>query len=613
MKKQEMLNQTRLAYVSPWLLGAAVGLLLVIISIFAASNLRRGTLLLTEAKLQKGLDLIRFIEATARASLATGTSISVHVQQVIEQSAADPEIAYIAIIDPDGIIKAHNDPDKIDAIMPGDHAFLQERNLHGNYQIISPDQQGTKIFEVYNAFRPFLAGPRPMHRMRRNHQGLPGGTRPDQGANAPARARNPQDEWYPLPGLPEPNLKSNQLKILVGFDMTELHKLIRQHRINILFISLALLLVGLAGWLSLLTAQGYRVSQNTLKRIEAFTNLLISKLPDGIVATDATGRIQTVNKGMTGMTGVIAERVLNTQPVDSLPSSFHSAFALNPEEEMRDRQIRFLDQEGNSRDLLISSAPILDEEAVFAGRVLLVHDLTELKKLERKISRNDRFIALGKMAAGVAHEVRNPLSSIKGFATLLGSKFPEGSSEYEAARLLVSEATRLNRSISELLNYARPTPLEIKPVNLNTLVDQSLRLIRADAELLGIEICFQFNSELGEISLDPDRMKQVLLNLYLNSIQAMQAGGVLKVAIIERKDLGAVEIDVEDTGIGIAEEDLGRITDPYYTTKKDGTGLGLSMASKIIEEHGGSIVVTSKVNSGTQVAVQLPLYLREVS
>jgi len=220
------------------------------------------------------------------------------------------------------------------------------------------------------------------------------------------------------------------------------------------------------------------------------------------------------------------------------------------------------------------------------------------------------LVALGKMAAGVAHEVRNPLSSIKGFATLLGSKFKEGSNEHEAADLLVQEAERLNRSITELLNYARPTALRKESVNMGEMVDLSLKLISSDAQALGVNITLDIEPDLPLISVDRDRINQVLLNLYLNGLQAMEqsaAGKELKVSVHHNKENKALVIEVQDTGSGISQDDLDKVLDPYFTTKPEGTGLGLALAYKIIDEHKGSIHFASIQGNGTSVTVTLPL------
>jgi two-component system sensor histidine kinase HydH len=260
--------------------------------------------------------------------------------------------------------------------------------------------------------------------------------------------------------------------------------------------------------------------------------------------------------------------------------------------------------------LHLSSLPVYNQFSDFMGRVLLMYDLSELKRLEREIQRHDRLVALGKMAAGVAHEVRNPLSSIKGFATLLGSKFKDGSQEHEAADILVQEAERLNRSITELLNYARPTPLHKEPVDLGEIVGLGLKLISSDAQVLGVKTSLDIEPGLPFVSADKDKINQVLLNLYLNGLQAMEHSDSkkeLRVSVRLDAPAGMVVIEVQDTGIGIPAEDLDKVLDPYFTTKPDGTGLGLALAYKIIDEHDGSIRFSSSEGKGTTVSIFLPI------
>jgi two-component system sensor histidine kinase HydH len=239
--------------------------------------------------------------------------------------------------------------------------------------------------------------------------------------------------------------------------------------------------------------------------------------------------------------------------------------------------------------------------------VLLLNDVTEQRRLERRLRRQERFVALGKMAAGVAHEVRNPLSSIKGLATILGGKFPVGSQEEESARVLVREVERLNRAITELLDFARPLPLRPQPLAVRRLLEDSLALVRTDAQALGIEIRIEVPDGLPLLAADPDRLNQVLLNLYLNAIQAMEAGGTLTVTASLAADGRRLILAVEDTGSGLEAGDLDRVFDPYFTTKAAGTGLGLTMVQKIVEEHGGQTAVTSEPGRGTRVVVELPL------
>lgn len=228
-----------------------------------------------------------------------------------------------------------------------------------------------------------------------------------------------------------------------------------------------------------------------------------------------------------------------------------------------------------------------------------------LGKVEKELQRSERLAALGKMAAGVAHELRNPLSSIKGLALLLRAKFSAESSGVETADILVQEVERLNRSIGELLDYAKPAKLNKISVNVNSILEKTLLLVGVDLQSLDISLDFQFTEELSVIKADEDKLKQVFLNLFLNSTQAMENGG--RLTVHTRQKGSSVVVIVEDTGNGIADENLQKVFDPYFTTKNDGTGLGLAMSVKIIEEHGGEIVLTSRVGEGTRVEVLLPV------
>jgi two-component system sensor histidine kinase HydH len=193
---------------------------------------------------------------------------------------------------------------------------------------------------------------------------------------------------------------------------------------------------------------------------------------------------------------------------------------------------------------------------------------------------------------------------------LLGSKFKDGSQEHEAADLLVHEAERLNRSITELLNYARPTTLKKETINFGDIVASSLKLISSDAQALGVKISLEMGPDIPNIEADRDRINQVLLNLYLNGLQAMENSSHEKelAVSVQVDDAGeTVRIDIKDNGIGIPQESVEKVLDPYFTTKPEGTGLGLALAYKIIDEHNGSIRFTSVEGQGTTVSFSLPV------
>ena len=206
------------------------------------------------------------------------------------------------------------------------------------------------------------------------------------------------------------------------------------------------------------------------------------------------------------------------------------------------------------------------------------------------MKRKEKLMALGHLAAGVAHEIRNPLSSIKGLAKYFAERTPAGGESHELAQVMAKEADRLNRVVSELLELVKPAHLQ--QVDLNEVITHSLNLVSQDAASREIQLRFSASSTLPAIQADPDRLTQVLLNLYLNAIHAIGRQGTITVEASESSG-DRVKIVVIDSGKGIAAEQLEAIFTPYFTTKADGTGLGLAVVQNIIEQHGGTIHVAS--------------------
>ncbi|EIX3543409.1 two-component system sensor histidine kinase ZraS [Shigella flexneri] len=225
--------------------------------------------------------------------------------------------------------------------------------------------------------------------------------------------------------------------------------------------------------------------------------------------------------------------------------------------------------------------------------------------LQDEMKRKEKLVALGHLAAGVAHEIRNPLSSIKGLAKYFAERAPAGGEAHQLAQVMAKEADRLNRVVSELLELVKPTHLALQAVDLNTLINHSLQLVSQDANSREIQLRFTANDTLPEIQADPDRLTQVLLNLYLNAIQAIGQHGVISVTASESG--AGVKISVTDSGKGIAADQLEAIFTPYFTTKAEGTGLGLAVVHNIVEQHGGTIQVASQEGKGSTFTLWLPV------
>lgn len=226
-----------------------------------------------------------------------------------------------------------------------------------------------------------------------------------------------------------------------------------------------------------------------------------------------------------------------------------------------------------------------------------------VRGLQEAMARQAQLAMVGSLAAGVAHEIRNPLSSIKGFATYFAGLFAEDSREAAMARLAVEEVGRMDRSISELLDLARPFRLTRTKQDVAALCHDAARLVAPECASQGIAVEVRASSGVV-VFWDADRIRQALLNLLLNAIHAMPDGG--RLTLSARVGREGVEILVRDTGHGIAPEHMQRIFDPYFTTRGSGTGLGLAITRRIVEAHGGRIEVQSRLGEGTTVRLMIP-------
>jgi len=592
--------KNRLADVSPWILAAAFTLLAFIIGAFAVNNYSREKALMTEALLQKGLAVMRFLETGVRVSMRTGwqgrgggtVSWPDHVQEVIDQLHDQADIHFIELINSNGTILATSRPERIGvkvesktllfALSGGEEepAFRIHRDTDGGeagFQVAGSIKTRMRSMLMPNGQRG-----RMMENMRRM---------------VPEMERM-QEEFERLQG--------QEFVVLVELDLKEFNSAVRGQLLQIVILSVVLLLVGAGGWLSLLTLQGFKGTQSRLRSIRAFNDMLVEGLPLGLIATDATGAIQLANQAAEEMVGIPAKRLVGKRPSEALPELLARPFVYGSQKngEPQNSEGTIAVGDGDTRTLYLTSMGVHDEEGRSAGEVLLLQDMSRLKQLEAKLRRNERLAALGRMAAGVAHELRNPLSSIKGLAMLLKGRVVDDIEGRKTADVLVQEVERLNRSISELLDYARPEKLQTTTIGLHAVLEKASTLVGVDATAQNIRIIPSLTLDNDLVEVDEDRMNQVFLNLMLNAIQAMPDGGDLRI-VTERED-GWLICTISDDGEGIAEEHIGRLFDPYFTTKSDGTGLGLALSAKIVEEHGGTIAISSRLGHGTQVRLQLP-------
>jgi signal transduction histidine kinase len=322
-----------------------------------------------------------------------------------------------------------------------------------------------------------------------------------------------------------------------------------------------------------------------------------------IFSVDLAREIRRPNRAAHDLLGVRDGQPLEDLSSGDLRERLHTA--LDSGEITLSEETVVTSMEEERVPVAFSVSPLREGEMI-TGAVAVVTDLLVIKNLEAQISRQERLAALGQLTAGVAHEIRNPLSTIKACAEILERRFGGQSGEEGLARDIVEEVNRLSRVVTEFLTFARPSLPNRSPVDLNDMLARVLDLLeRGGSETITIERDFQ--DHLPIIQADSDQVEQVLLNLVRNGSEAMKGTGTLAVKTGFTGEDNTVWFEVRDKGEGMDEETKRRMFDPFYTTKANGTGLGLSICHRILEGHGGSIqILDTQPGKGTSIRVSFP-------
>jgi two-component system sensor histidine kinase PilS (NtrC family) len=261
---------------------------------------------------------------------------------------------------------------------------------------------------------------------------------------------------------------------------------------------------------------------------------------------------------------------------------------------------------GSRRFLGYSVSPLLNRNRRLIGYTVSFQDLTDIKRLEGEVRVRDRMSAVGRMAAGIAHEIRNPLAAMRGSVELLSSHLALPGKDARLLDILIRESDRLNKFVEEFLTFARPAPCARQPVDLASLLQDLVTLLRNSPEVRDRhEVELRLDGRGVPIVGDANRLKQVFWNLAQNALRAMPDGGKLTVAAAAAEDGGA-EIRFQDTGTGMTEEEMAQLFQPFQSAFSGGTGLGLSIIFHIVEDHGGTIHFDSEKGRGTCVTLRFP-------
>ena len=552
--------------VPPWVILGAVAVLVPLFAFSTWENVNRHKEMSTRLLLEKGEALIRSFEAGARAGegMAWG---SFQLQKLLIETAQQPGVDYFVITDTQGSILADSDPGTVGETY-GLELDLEAvyRQKTASWRIVTGNG-GPDTFEVYRRFAP-------------REEPFGGFAGKDRGAS---------------------------YLIFVGLNMAPVQAAHDQDTRNTIITAAVLLLISIAGIVSLFLALGYRSARASLSRVKALSDSLVEHMPVGIVAVDSDERIMVFNDTAETLFGRTSEAVIGKPSSEILPPACLDMLrGLAHERPIIEKEFDCAIGEGRLVPLEVIAAVLRDDEGSLIGRIALFRDLSELQHLRKEVERSQRLAAVGSLAAGVAHEIRNPLSSLKGFATYFRQRYGEVPDDVKVADIMIQEVDRLNRVITELLEFSRPMELKRKATDLVELVRHTLGTLEGQAREKGVTVKTALSSGFPEAFIDADRMTQVFLNLFLNALAATDRGGVLSVGVA-LQDGRSLRVTVTDTGTGIRKEDLGRIFDPYFTTKSSGTGLGLAIVHQIVEAHGGEIRLDSEPGKGTTFTILFPI------
>jgi len=590
-----MFNQKRTpvnSSASPWMIIGISVVLVGVVVIQAVLNYKREEKYMGQILAEKGSALIRSFEAGSRTGMMGKMGSEAHLQTLLEETASQGDISYIFITDDAGEILAHNQKKKIGSRFK-DPLFKTQfpRTDQPQWRIVPGDGE-KDYFEVYKTFLPSLShhgtgsGNRRMGQMGNSMLCSPGWIR----GLSPKRILDPK----------------NRPIIFIGMDIAPFETARKEDLRNSGITISVIVFLGLTGLVSLFWAQKLAHSRRLLQDTRAFASELVTSLPMGILAVNDESDIVYINEVAARLIKKEVSSTKNKKTTEILPS-----FLLELHESVKkgrsvsEEEILFNTRTNTTAPVEVTITEIIGEQGNFIGHVFILKDLSDIRALELEIQQKNKLAAVGNLAAGVAHEVRNPLSSIRGYAAYFGSLFDSDSDNKKAANIMAEEVDRVNRVISELLEFARPMELELQEVEIFDLVDKALRLIKYEAEMAKVNIAKSIEADIPKVAMDKDRLTQVLLNIFINGIQAMKAGGDMTVEVFTRED--KLKFQISDTGDGISAEDQANIFNPYFTTKKKGAGLGLAIAFKIIESHGGSIKIESAKGKGTMFEISIPL------
>jgi two-component system sensor histidine kinase HydH len=551
---------------------AALGLILatfflaVLLTFSTLENINRAQELMERFLLQKGETIIRAVEAGLRTSLMHHMGSGTPLKTLLIESSRENDIVFIIINDRDGDVIAQTDnaPESVQ-IRKGPAEALST----GKSVTVIDKQTGIFTITKHLTLQVRLAGIAMM--------------------------------GDPIRLLSDNRNKLTDATISIGLFTEEYVDAQKQDVQHAIFMGAILFLVGSAGLYLLFLYQNMRLTKSTLANMKLYTDNVIESIPVGIVTLDSMDRVVSCNRKTEEILGRAFNELQGKNINDAFPGCrIESSDICNA---ILDYSTECSTGDGRNVPIKIGGSSLLNSEGDVIGTVLVIRDMSMIRDMELQLERSRRMAALGKMAAGIAHEIRNPLGTLRGFAHFFGSQAGASEESTGYAELMKSEVDRLNQNVSGLLQFARPREPNLVDTNLDKLISKTVALMESDFSKQTLNFHWQCNTDIV-VKVDPDLILQVLMNLLKNSINATPLGG--EVSLSASEDDHHVRIAVSDNGNGMTEQEREKMFDPFFTTRKTGTGLGLAVSHQIIEQHSGTFEVKTAQGEGTTVTIVLP-------
>ncbi|NOY86682.1 MAG: HAMP domain-containing protein [Deltaproteobacteria bacterium] len=359
--------------------------------------------------------------------------------------------------------------------------------------------------------------------------------------------------------------------------------------------------------------EGLERNLKEIRSLKDFSDLVLLSITNGLITLDAGGKITSFNRESEELLGTKDSQVIGRSPMEvwgpDNPLTGMLRGGTVDQNTVQGREIRWEAEDGTFRILEVSTAHIQEPDGPSVGLLALMQDLTEKKSLEEKVRRADRLAALGTFAAGLAHEIRNPLTAVRAFVQMFPAKYQSAVFRGKFNRIVPRELDRVNELLENLLDLVRRPRMQLVPMDIFPCVEQVLETLEPEIQAAGIDVRPLGGAASLMVIADESYLTRAIYNVILNAVQAMPHGGRLTIEVIREEEDGKtpiIALRISDTGIGIPMNDVQEVFNPFFTSKEKGTGLGLAVTNKIIEDQNGSIEVASERGVGTTFTISLP-------